>query len=243
MYPHRVEPFAVGETIHHQRFALVSCERREDRREVVNGVVAAPRAGRMRRQTLRCDVEPHGAVAATLDMGRGRLTEDGEVGGQPIGVVRSYSPQPVLGGLDFFVVVEDVGDVHDRLGEGGGKLERYRHTTLHIHRSATPDDLALGGVVGDPGRKVALDRDRVDVARDHNPAGSAEVGTGDHGVAIAKHLKVGVGRKAGLDRIRNRSLISADGRNVTDRAEQHVDRCCREIRQGRGHPSEPTGGA
>ena len=131
------------------------------------------------------DVDAEGAVASALDLGVGRLGQDREVGGEQLGPVGGEAAQPVECGLDLLVVVPDPGDVDGRLGELRGEREHDRAAALHVDGAAAPEDAVLAST-----RQVVVDRDGVDVARDHDPLCAAEVGAGDDRVAVADHLEV-----------------------------------------------------
>ena len=75
---------------------LVGVQAVQDIGGLVNGVLPHPCPGRMRRDPVRDHVEPHGAVAAALDAAVGRLADDREIAGEPIGMRLGHLPQTVL---------------------------------------------------------------------------------------------------------------------------------------------------
>jgi hypothetical protein len=79
------------------------------------------------------------------------------------------------------VVVPDPGDIDRWLAEFGGELELYRDTGLHVDRAAAPHFISY-----DAGWQVVIDRNGIDVARDHNSTGPAEVRASHDCITIAK---------------------------------------------------------
>ena len=155
------------------------------------------------------DVRAHGALAAALDGGVGRLHQHREVAGQPVGVVARDPAEAVLVRLDLLVVVEDVGDVAVGLGQVGGQPELDGDAALHVGGAAAVDPAAL-----DPARQVAAERHRVDVAGEDDPLRTAERGACDDGVVVAVDCQVRYVAQGCLDQVGQGLLVAADRLDV-----------------------------
>src|SRR5699024_3716004 len=144
---------------------------------VVDGVVPHPGAGGVGGGAAGAHLGAQGAVAAALDPAGGGFAEHGEVAGEPVRVAAGDAAEAVLDRLDLLVDVVHPGDVHGRVGEGDGDVQRHRHATLHVHGAAPAEH--LGALLGaPPGGQVAGHRHRVQVPGDDHPAVPAEVGAG-----------------------------------------------------------------
>ena len=200
---------------------LVCGEPAEDRARVVDRVVAVPRPGGVGRDALGGDLDAQRALAAALDLGGRRLEEDGEVGLEEVGAGLLDEPQAVELAVDLLALVEDEGQVARGLEDLLGDLELDGHAALHVDRAATDEVVALapGGQV----RRVRGERDRVDVAGQHDPLGPPEVGAGDQRVADAGHLEVAERAQGGLDGVAQRRLVVADRLDVAQRRRQRDD--------------------
>src|SRR5699024_10049755 len=150
-----------------------------DRPRTVDCVLTHPRARTVRTLPSGHDLHPHGALAATLDHAVGRFHEDREVPGKPFGVVAGQPEQPVAGGVDLLVVVEDVRDVVHGPGHELAQPKLGRDTGLHVGGTAPVQEPAL-----DPGGDVVDDGHGVDVPGDDHATFTPQVGTGHHGVAV-----------------------------------------------------------
>ena len=130
-------------------------------------------------------------------MSGGRLTQQRQVAGEPLGVVALDAPQAVQLGGNLLVVVEDPGDVGTQRVLVAGtedsanltrERERRRAPTEHVDRPATPQDRgpvalleATGNVVGDG--------DGVKVPGENHTLVEAETGPCTHGVTVTQDLQ------------------------------------------------------
>ena len=87
------------------------------------------------------------------------LEEVPDIGYEDIGGLGEQSGHAVEAGVDLLALVEDIGDVHRRLGGGAGQFEHHRQSRLHVGRAQAMDDVAL-----DSGHLVAVGRHGVGVA-------------------------------------------------------------------------------
>ena len=145
---------------------------------------------------------------------------------------RPIRPSPLQLGSDLLVVVEDPGDVPLRRIEGGRTGELDRHAALHV-TGASPPDLQLVALAPGPVRHVAGDRHRVQVARDHHPVGTAELGPGHHDVAVADHLEMPVRTQCRLDRVGDLLLAPTDRLDV-DQGREQLDRIAGQVEHRSG---------
>src|SRR5262249_2176432 len=133
------------------------------------------------------DVGGEDALAARLDTGVGGLHQDRQVGLFEKSGPRGGDPgKTVPVPLDLLALVEDVTDVPDGRGDGGGEPQGDGDAALHV-AGAEPVDPAFG----EPRGQVPGGRDGVQVARDDGPFRAAEVGAGDDRVADALDGEVG----------------------------------------------------
>ena len=185
----------------------------------MDGVAALPGPGRVRGDPVELDDHPHRPLAAALDPGVGRLAQHGEATGQVLGVFTADPAKTVEALVDLLVVVEDPGDVAPRGVQRRGGRELDGQAAFHVAGAPSPDEVAATGG-GDPRRRVARDRDGVQVAGDHHPLRPVEVGARDDDVAVADHLQVRVRAQRDLHRIGDRLLVAAHRLQVDQRPEQ-----------------------
>ncbi len=138
----------------------------------------------MRPHAREADLESHGALAAGLEDRAGRFAEDGDVAGQQIRALVEQLAEAVVLRRDLLGRVEDVGDVDGGLGHGAGQLEHDGEPALHVRGPEAPQRVAL-----DAGAVVAVDRDRVRVAGEHEAHAATEMGAGHEVVADAVELE------------------------------------------------------
>src|SRR5690606_28434124 len=153
----------------------------------VNGVLAHPGARGVGATTAGGDVDTDRAVASSLDLAARGLAEDREVRLAQFRVLAHEAAETAATGGDLCVIVPDPRDVDGGLDELHGEREHDGTAALHVDRAAPPQRRA---VVDEPGGQVRVDRNGVDVARDHDPLGPAEPRAGDHGIPVTRHLEV-----------------------------------------------------
>ena len=71
-------------------------------------------------------------------MAAGGLGQDGGVAHHQVGALAEQALDPVVLGVDLLALVEHVGDVDRRLGDGEGQLEQHRHPALHVAGRPVP---------------------------------------------------------------------------------------------------------
>jgi hypothetical protein len=228
----RVHALAVGQAVDLDLGRLVGREPLQQVAGRVDRVAAHPGPGRVGAVAAQHDVGAHGALAAGLDGGVGRLHQHGEVPGQPVRVVAHDPAQTVLVGLDLLVVVEDVGDVPVGLDEVLGEEQLDGDAALHVGRAA-----AVDAAVDDPAGQVVPQRHGVDVPRDHDPLGAAEVRPRDHRVAVAVHGEVWHLAQHQLDGLGQATLVTADRLDV---AESDGKGSCIHREVEAGHVGDPS---
>ena len=158
-----------------------------------------------------------GALAARLDEPAGRLAEDRDVGVQPVGQLALDAAQPVGAGLDLLAVVHHQRDVVRRLGDGGGQMQEHRVAGLHVRGAAAVQLVA----VGEPAGQVVGGGHGVGVAGQQHPRRPAEVGAGQHGVAVADDLEARrLLAQRGLDLVGDALLVPRLAGNVHQRRGQ-----------------------
>ncbi len=131
------------------------------------------------------DLDPQRALTAGFDDGIGGFEEDGEIAGEPIGVLLREPLQTVARGLDFLVVIEDERDVAGRLRHRSGEVQQHGDARLHVGCAAAVHALAVA-----PGRHVVDDRDGIEMAGEHHSSRAAEAGERHDGVTVANHAQV-----------------------------------------------------
>ena len=176
--------------------------------------------GRMRRDAVRDHVESHGAVAAALDAAIGRLADDREIAGEPIGMRLGHLAQAVLLGRNLLMVVEHVRQVVLRVRPAWrrGTGSPRRMPFMSVRAAAPHHALAAGApaatssrISGSPGmqparREVVDHRHRVKVPGEHHAASACRSRRGrHHRVAVPAH------RQVRLSDRRNASTASASG--------------------------------
>src|SRR6185369_12122694 len=97
----RVEALAVDQAVDLHVARLVRGQDVEDRRRRVDRVAPHPRPRGVGADAVGAQLRAHGAVASALHLGRGRLTEDGEVAGEQLRAGAGDAAQAVEVGGDL----------------------------------------------------------------------------------------------------------------------------------------------
>lgn len=119
-----------------------------------------------------------------------------------------------------------------RLGDGGGQVQEHRVAGLHVGSAAAPEFVAV-----EAARQVVRRRNRVGVPGQQHARQPAQVGPGQHGVAVADHLEMrGLGLERGLDLVGDELFVPRFTGNVDQRGGQS-DRVGGEIQ----HPARLVG--
>ncbi len=201
---HRRQALVVGQPVDDGAPRLVRRQPVQHRARAVDRVHALPRPRAVRAHAADGDLDPQRPLAAGLDAGVGRLHQDGEVGGQPVGVGTRDAAEAVALGLDLLVVVEDVRDVAARGGHGRGQPQRDGDAALHVARAE-----AVEPVVHDARGEVVRRRHGVEVSGDQDALGAAEAGARDDRVPVPVDAQVGVGPQGALDGVRQGAFGAA----------------------------------
>jgi hypothetical protein len=160
---------------------------------------------------------PQGALTAGFDVAAGGLAEDRDVAAQPVRQFPVDPAQSVGTGLDLLAVVQDQRDVVNRLVEGRGQVQEHRVTGLHVRGAATVDMVGVA-----PGRHVVRDRHGVEMSGQDHPRRAAEIGAGQHRVAVADDLIAGLLAQGGLDLVGDPAFVARNTGNVDQRGGQHI---------------------
>ena len=163
----------------------------------------------MRPRSSRGDDGPQAALTAGLDIATGWLTQDGDIGAQPVGKLALDPTQPVRRCLDLFAVIEDQRDVVRRFRDGGGQMQEHRVTRLHICGAAAVDMVGIT-----TSRDVIGDGHGVEVTGQYHPAGSTEVGAGEYRIAMANHLVAGLLSQRAFDFVSDAPLVAGHAGNI-----------------------------
>ena len=169
----------------------------------------------MRAGADRRDDGPQRALAAGFDIAAGRLAQHRDIGVQPVRKLALDAAQPVGGRLDLLAVVEHQRDVVNGFGDGGGQMQEHRVAGLHIRGATAPDMVGVA-----PRRHVVGDRHGVEVAGQDHPGRAAEIGAGQHRVAVADHLVTGLLAQRTFNLIGDAPLIARHARDVHERSGQ-----------------------
>ena len=94
---HRRQTFAVGAAVDLDAAGLIVRESVEYGTQLVNGVVAQPRSGRMRPGSGRVDDDAQRALTTRFDEAAGWLAQDCHVGRKPFRQLAFNSPQTICG--------------------------------------------------------------------------------------------------------------------------------------------------
>ena len=197
---------------------LVGRQPGQDRAGLVDGVLAAPRPGRVRPRTGGRDRDPQRALAAGLHDGVGGLHQDREVGLEQVGPTLREQLEPVVRRVDLLGLVEQVGHVVLRLRHRRRELEDDGVAALHVAGAEPAQHLAV-----ERGGPVVVDRDGVEVAGHDDPLRPAQVGARDHGVAVPGHLQVRQRLQRPLDGVGDLLLVAAHRLDVDQRGGQAHD--------------------
>ena len=220
---HRIQAFTVVQTLHRDGLRLVGGERRQRRCQGVNRVLTAPGATRVSGEAAGTHEETHGAVAAAFDGAVGRFEQYTEICvGDEFAVVADQARQARKLASDFFVVVEDVGQVVVGVlrGQFGGKLQLDCNAALHIGGAATVEHVPVlffthRGGHGTQGTLDGRQGHGVQVTGKNN-AGTLplstgqrrELGAGDNGVPVTGQVQVRAERQRHVHGVSNRSLVT-----------------------------------
>ena len=226
---HGVETLAVVQVLHGHGGRAVLLQDPQGRAQPVDRVHALPGAPGVGGHALGAQPEPQGPVAPALDGPVGGLQQHREV--RVIHQPGLLPQQPAqAGGLrgHLLVVVEHVGDVPARRGQGGGQGQLHRDPALHVRGPApVQDPLPVGllppgghGAAGPGGRGQ---RDGVQVPGQHHPLGPAQLGAGHDRIIVAMHPQVAQRREGRVDRVGDRRLLPGDGGDVQQGAGQFGD--------------------
>ena len=168
-------------------------------------------------------------LAACLDDGVGRLHQDREVALEQVGTTLREQLEPVVRRVDLLGLVEQVGHVVLRLRHRRRQLEDDGVAALHVAGAEPAQHVAV-----ERGGPVVVDGHGVEVTGHQDPLRPAQVGAGDHAVAVPGHLQVGQRPERPLDLVGDLLLVAAHRLDVDQRCGQahdvrDQDRC--------GHPA------
>ncbi len=130
--PHDLQAFAEVTAVDGDLPALVGSHRGQQRGKAVDGVAAEPGPGGVGPLPGHRHLDPHGPLAPGLDPGRGRLGQQGGVAFDQVGALPEEALDAVEAGVDLLALVEDIGGVDDRLGDGAGQFDQDGHAALHV---------------------------------------------------------------------------------------------------------------
>ena len=177
----------------------------------VDRVASHPGTRGVRPLPGRGDLRPQRALAAAFDFRRTRLHQDREVTGQQLRAMAAQPQQPVTVGGDLLAVVEDVRYVPAGRGQARREPQLHRHPRLHVGAAAAVQPGPFG-----PGRDIARERHGVEVPGQHHPFRPPEHGAGHDRVTVPVHSQVRRRPQRVLDRVRERSFLAADRRDVDE---------------------------
>jgi hypothetical protein len=165
---------------------------------------------------------PHAqrALAAGLDESPRRFAEDGDIGVEPVRHVALDDAESVVLGGDLLAVVEDQRQVVAGLHQRRGQVQEDGVARLHIHAAATVDDVgsSAGGSALPSVRHVVGDGHGVEMSGQQDTSLPAQVGPGQHAVAVADDLEpVGLLAQRGLDGVGDRRLVAGLAGDVDER--------------------------
>ena len=195
----------------------------------VDRVDAAPGTGRVRALSAHGHVDAQRALAAGLDDRVARLHQDREVGLDQVGSLGRDPAQPVVDVVDLLALVEDEGHVAVGLRHRVRQPQRDGDPALHV---AGAQAVQLVAVVAHG--EVPVEGHGVDVAGDHHPLVTTEVGAGHQRVADAGHLEVVDRGESHLDGVGESLLVAAHRLDVDDRLGEG-DHVCVEVQEHAGH--------
>ena len=104
------------------------------------------------------------------------------------------------------------------IGNGGGQVQEHRITGFHIRGAAAVDVISVAMC-----RDVVGDRDGIEVSGEQHPGRPAEVGAGQHGIAVADDLVVGLCPKRTFHLVSNPTLVTRHAGDVDEGGGQ-IDR-------------------
>jgi 2,3,4,5-tetrahydropyridine-2-carboxylate N-succinyltransferase len=237
-----IEALLIDEPVDLDLSSLVVREGLEHGSEIVNGVVADPRASGVCSEPERAHLDSAIAIASALDVGIARFTENGEVPVKQFGLFARETVEPVEGLRDLLVVIPDPRDVDGRIAELERELELHGDTSLHVDCAPSPQVRGIRfSIVGDglepcrleSRRQVAVERHGVDVAGDDDALIAPEVGSSDDSIAVPSHNQVGSSRETRLDRVSYGRLVARNRFDVTQ-LPRNLDRTRGEVEHGQG---------
>ena len=117
----------------------------------------------------------------------------------------------------------------DRLGDGGRQVQCHRGPRFHIAGPTPVHEVALL-----PGREVVVERDRVQVTRQHDSVLPPQIRTSEHHVAAAFGQQMGYRSQSPLDRVGYVALVTRDRLDIDQRPRQ-LDRVRQLFRRNRHH--------
>jgi hypothetical protein len=206
-----VQPLVVAQPVDVRLPGRVAAQHVQDRAGFVDGVASHPGTRGVRPLPGRSDLRPQRALAAALDFRRTRLHQHREVAGQQLRATAAQPQQPVTVGGDLLAVVEHVGHVPGGRGQAGREPQLHRHPGLHVGAAAAVQPRPV-----EPGGDVARDRHGVEVPGQYHPLRPPERGAGHDRVSVPVHGQVRPGPQRGLDRVRERSFLAADRRDIDE---------------------------
>jgi 2,3,4,5-tetrahydropyridine-2,6-dicarboxylate N-succinyltransferase len=240
---HRVQRLAELQPVDLSGSRPIGPQPGEDLGGIVDGVVPLPGPGRVRGNTFRGHLGPECSVAATFDPAVGRFEQHREVRvGNQLRMTLLEVEQAVEPRVDLFALVADERHIPGGLRNVVRDPEQHRDTTLHVDGAPAPEHLA-GRVGHQPGRQIrrlARQRDRVEMPREDDPFGTAEVGASDHGVTEPRDVEMGERPQRRLHRIRDLALVPAHRFDVADRGGE-LDDIDGEIQRSGRHDPDPNG--
>ena len=130
-------------------------------------------------------------------MGGGRLTQQRQVAGEPLGVIALDAPQAVEVGGNLLVIVENPGDVGAQRGLVAGteesanlarERERRRAPSKHVDRPAPPQNRGPVAFLEATGNVVS-DGNGIEVPGENHALVEAETGPRAHGIPVAQDLQ------------------------------------------------------
>ena len=236
-------------TVDRHPAALVGGDRGEHGGQAVDGILAPPGPSGVRPGAGETHLDPHRALAAGLDAGRGGLGQQGGVGRQQVGSLPEEPFDAVEPGVDLLALVEHVGGVHHRLGDGAGQLGQDGDAALHVARTQPPQNIAVNA-----GPLIAVGRHRVGVAGQQQSRRTTQRRARHQIVADAGDREPRHWSKDGLQEIGHLPLVMTHGRDIDQLGRQleEIGHITRPRRAGGGasrafpcrgvHPP-PTGGS
>ena len=221
---HRIEAFAVQETVDFHILRLIVRKPRQRTGKGVDRILSDPCATRMGCNSPRGKPHPHRAFTACLHSPVRRLAENRKIGFKKLGALARDTRKRIEAGLHFLVVVEDPREIVARRREGARERKEHGDSPLHVARTAADEPLLP---VHDlhARRKIACDGNGIEVTGKNDALGATEVSARDDGVAIANNLEVLARTKRRLDPVGKENFVARNRLGIDD--------CTRELGQAR----------